>query len=270
MRRKATFGGFSSKFNYDNALINALEHEFPRSRHQLCVFHMNMNVVLHIKKWRRRAAQEEEEDEDEAGGTPEEGTDDVRKEDADKARLNGPARNQATMPSRVPKLKDIPYTRQALFDLLRFMEYSIHREVYETAWQRLQEKFGDHYLIHFDLDVDLTKHLTDSKTENSTCCKWCKKSFYPNATRKRDHLDKSCSSFATTHGKGRQASLPPQFFKPKKSLRPTETLQKAFAKACSTGGRPFTMYEDNVMCSAFHLFDSTFTPPNRKQVCWLA
>ena len=80
--------------DYDNALINALEHEFPRSRHQLCVFHMNMNVVLHIKKkWRRRAAQEEEEDEDEAGGTFEEGINDVRKEDADEARLNGPARN---------------------------------------------------------------------------------------------------------------------------------------------------------------------------------
>jgi hypothetical protein len=76
---------------------------------------MNMNVVLHIKKKWRRLIVEEEEEEDEAG--------DASKGDTDEARLNAPARNQATMPKRVPKLEDIPYTRQALFDLLRFMEY---------------------------------------------------------------------------------------------------------------------------------------------------
>jgi hypothetical protein len=137
--------------DYDNALINALESEFPHACHQLCVFHMNMNVVLHIKKkWRKPVGltvAEAEEDEAE----------DTEEEDPDEARLNAPARSRATIPTRVPD--DVPYTRQALFDLLKFMEYSTDRQVYKTAWQRLQEKFSDqtailNYLKTYYVDDD--------------------------------------------------------------------------------------------------------------------
>jgi len=48
---------------------------------------------------------------------------DAKKEDPDKVRLNVPARSMATIPTRVPN--NIPYTRQALFNLLKFIEYSI-------------------------------------------------------------------------------------------------------------------------------------------------
>jgi hypothetical protein len=138
--------------DYDNALINALESEFPHARHQLCVFHMNMNVVLHIKKkWRKPVGlTAAEADDDEAEDAEEE-------EETAEARLNAPARNTATIPKKVPD--DVPYTRQALFDLLKFMEYSTDREVYETAWQRLQEKFSDqtaiiNYLKTYYVDDD--------------------------------------------------------------------------------------------------------------------
>jgi hypothetical protein len=114
---------------------------------------MNMNVVLYIKKkWRKlvgsTAAEAEEDDED---------AEDAEKEDPDEAMLNAPARNMATIPLKVPD--DVPYTRQALFDLLKFMEYSTDREVYETAWQRLQEKFSDqtailNYLKTYYVDDD--------------------------------------------------------------------------------------------------------------------
>jgi len=114
---------------------------------------MNMNVVLHIKKkWRKPArstvVEEEAEEADEAD-----------EEDPDEATLNAPARNNATIPTKVPDLCDVPYTRQALFDLLKFMEYSTDREVFETAWQRLQEKFYDqtailNYLKTYYVDDD--------------------------------------------------------------------------------------------------------------------
>jgi hypothetical protein len=132
--------------DYDNALMNALKYEFPQAHHQLCVFHMNMNIVLNIKKkWQKPTAPGEEEAEEEA----EEETEDAEEEEAEAAiaSLNSPARNKATIPTKVPELKDIPYTRQALFDLLKFMEYSTDREVYDTAWQRLQEKFKDQKAI---------------------------------------------------------------------------------------------------------------------------
>jgi hypothetical protein len=50
---------------------------------------------------------------------------------------NVPARNTSRQTSKVPILSDIPYTRTALFDLLKIMEYTIDRETYDMAWQRL-------------------------------------------------------------------------------------------------------------------------------------
>jgi transposase-like protein len=124
--------------DYNNTLINTLESEFPQARHQLCVFHINMNIALHVKKkWRKPAglmAAEEEEAEDAE-----------EEEDPDVASLNALARNKVTIAGTVPE--DIPYTWQALFDLLKFIEYSTDHKVYETAWQQLQEKFSDHTAI---------------------------------------------------------------------------------------------------------------------------
>jgi hypothetical protein len=112
--------------------------------------------MLHIKKkWRKLVgsmAAEAEKDDKNA-----ENAKDAEKEDPDEAMLNAPARNMATIPSKVPD--NVPYTQQALFDLLKFIEYSIDREVYETAWQRLQEKFSDqtailNYLKTYYIDDD--------------------------------------------------------------------------------------------------------------------
>jgi hypothetical protein len=50
---------------------------------------------------------------------------DAEKEDPDKARLNVPTRSTAIIPTRVSD--NVPYTRQALFNLLKFIEYSIDR-----------------------------------------------------------------------------------------------------------------------------------------------
>jgi hypothetical protein len=52
-------------------------------------------------------------------------------EDPDKARPNVPTRNKATIPTRV--LDNIPYTRKALFNLLKLIEYSTDCKVYKTA-----------------------------------------------------------------------------------------------------------------------------------------
>jgi hypothetical protein len=58
--------------DYDTALINALAYEFPQSKHQLCIFHINMNVVLNIKKkWQRRALEASSTDSDTENTTDE-------------------------------------------------------------------------------------------------------------------------------------------------------------------------------------------------------
>jgi hypothetical protein len=105
-----------------------------------------------------------EEDEAEDAEAEDAEAEDAEEEDPDEARLNAPARNKATIPIKVPD--DVPYTRQALFDLLKFMEYSTDREVYETAWQRLQEKFSDQTAI---LNYLKTYYVDD---EEKIVAKW--------------------------------------------------------------------------------------------------
>lgn len=51
--------------------------------------------------------------------------------DEDLASLNAPARNATVMPSKVPT--NVPYSRTALFNLLKYMEYSTDRETYDMA-----------------------------------------------------------------------------------------------------------------------------------------
>ena len=54
-----------------------------------------------------------------------------KEEETVEARLNILVRNTAMIPKKV--LDDVPYTRQALFDLLKFIEYSIDCKVYKMA-----------------------------------------------------------------------------------------------------------------------------------------
>ena len=54
-----------------------------------------------------------------------------KEEETVEARLNILARNTAIIPKKVPD--NIPYTWQALFDLFKFIEYSIDCKVYEIA-----------------------------------------------------------------------------------------------------------------------------------------
>lgn len=132
--------------DYNDALIKALGHEFPQSKHQLCIFHMNTNVVLNIKKrWRKPVAESLT-----TSATMEsslEGAEaaDLEDGDEDLASLNAPARNTLMIPSRVPD--EIPYTRTALFGLLKIMEYTDDRETYVSAWQRLLKTFSDQTAI---------------------------------------------------------------------------------------------------------------------------
>ena len=69
----------------------------------------------------------------------------IEQDDEELRQMNAPARNQAIIPPTIPR--EIPYTRQGLFDLLKFMEYHIDREVYEEAWRRLKTEFNDQAAI---------------------------------------------------------------------------------------------------------------------------
>lgn len=45
------------------------------------------------------------------------------------------------MPAKIPD--QIEHTRQGLFDLWLFMEYSKSRTIHEQAWGRIQTEFSD-------------------------------------------------------------------------------------------------------------------------------
>ncbi|RKF96013.1 hypothetical protein GcM1_035002, partial [Golovinomyces cichoracearum] len=124
--------------DYDVALINAIEYQFDGIKHQICIFHINMNLTLKIKKKLQRpaevtaAAKYPQRDPPHpnavapAGDAPVPADDDAiqakEKDDHELRTLNAPARNKASLPATIPA--QIETTRQGLFDLIKFMEYS--------------------------------------------------------------------------------------------------------------------------------------------------
>lgn len=89
-----------------------------------------MNVVLHIKKKWKKPALESSATATTMTAAPEalgdiiegDGAGDLEDHNEDLISLNAPVRSKSTMPLRIPN--NIPYTRKALFDLLKFIEYS--------------------------------------------------------------------------------------------------------------------------------------------------
>jgi hypothetical protein len=114
--------------DYNTALINALANKFPQAKHYLYIFHININVILNIKKKWRKPGREElltaTEDENTTGSPDPE---DPESDNKDFRVQNMPQKN-TTMPAlKVPALDAIPYTRTALFNLIKVIEFATDR-----------------------------------------------------------------------------------------------------------------------------------------------
>ncbi|KAJ6439054.1 Transcription elongation factor A [Purpureocillium lavendulum] len=119
----------------DDQLRNAIRQTFPDAQLQLCVFHINSNVVAYIKKWWKKADDSLDSDPDDvqesadALDVEELGRENAKVKDMKNAKL-GP------LPKRVLN------TRAGLYLLWSHMVYSKSEEDFNEAWRQIQQTFA--------------------------------------------------------------------------------------------------------------------------------
>ena len=124
--------------DYDEQMKAALGHQFPDSQQQLCIHHINANVLLNAKrKW--KDAKEEGANESDS--------------DSDSNR-----RSRAALSSRDveavhgPPLQScgtvaVPHSYQGVLELWKLIVFAENKEEYEKAWSRLCHEFNDQQAI---------------------------------------------------------------------------------------------------------------------------
>jgi hypothetical protein len=119
----------------DDQLRNAIRQIFPRVQLQLCVFHINSNVVLSIKKWWKKANDSLDSDLN---------SDDDSSDAADMQELEHS--NTKVKHMRNVRLGPLPKrvldTRAGLYLLWKYMVYSRSEEEFSQAWLQLQQTFS--------------------------------------------------------------------------------------------------------------------------------
>ncbi|KJZ68551.1 hypothetical protein HIM_12058 [Hirsutella minnesotensis 3608] len=115
----------------DDQLRAAIRKIFPDAQLQLCVFHINSNAILSIKKWWKKAKELEMEDDG----------DDLDSADIEEMeRANTKVRDMKDV-RLVPLPQKVPNTRTGLYLLWKYVVYSRSEEDFIQAWRQLQETF---------------------------------------------------------------------------------------------------------------------------------
>ena len=139
--------------DYDSNLKDALNETFPNMQQQICIFHINKNVLLKVKrKWKVPPGVVDVDDEDgpdaprladaEADAAAAEGADESAADHEILQDLNAPARTEEQLQSsRLPA--EIPHTREGVLMLWKYMAYSNSEEDFMESWARLLEEFPD-------------------------------------------------------------------------------------------------------------------------------
>ncbi|OWT42804.1 transposase [Pochonia chlamydosporia 170] len=115
----------------DDQLRAAARQIFPNAQLQLCVFHINSNVVLSIKKWWKKTdGSETDSDSDNAD------TADIQEMERGNVNVKDMKDSKlGPVPKRVLK------TRAGLYLLWRHMVFSRSEDEFNQAWRQLQETF---------------------------------------------------------------------------------------------------------------------------------
>ena len=129
--------------DYDQAIKEALDNQFPDSQQQLCIHHVNANVLLNAKRKWKNAKESEESD---GGGsscgkqahvalTPR----DVEALLAVERQDNPPTQRNLSTP--------VPHNYRGVLELWRFVVFAETKEEHEKAWAKLCDEFNDQQAI---------------------------------------------------------------------------------------------------------------------------
>jgi hypothetical protein len=120
--------------DYDQQMKAALESQYPGSQQQICIQHVNANVLLHAKrKWRS-------ENEDTGGKM--DGGPNANLSSRDMEAVLAVARRESPL-SRSETATPVAHNYRGALELWKFVAFAETKEEHEKAWVRLWDEFDD-------------------------------------------------------------------------------------------------------------------------------
>jgi len=133
--------------DFDTSMKAAIAEVYPEAKPQICVFHINKNVTLHIKrKWNKAVAAAVAE----ATGNPPPRSQEEQEAELDQVEEQAVV-DRANRPldgNPGPRPEDVvEYSMAGLYKLWEGIVYAHTVEDYDKAWQKLKDYFGQQTAI---------------------------------------------------------------------------------------------------------------------------
>ncbi|KJZ68574.1 hypothetical protein HIM_12036 [Hirsutella minnesotensis 3608] len=129
--------------DYDQAMKEALDCQYPDSQQQLCVHHINANVLLNAKrKWKNA----KEDGESDRGGSSCSEQTQVSLSPRDMEAVLAAERHEGPLPQS-NLATPVPHNYRGVLELWKFVVFVETKEEHEMAWVRLCEEFNDQQAI---------------------------------------------------------------------------------------------------------------------------
>ncbi|KAJ6436373.1 C6 zinc finger domain-containing protein [Purpureocillium lavendulum] len=124
--------------DYDQQMKAALESQYPDSQQQICIQHINANVLLNAKrKWKS----EDDNPESDADGDP-----NAKLSSRDMEAVLA-AERQEGAPGQSNVDTPVPHNYRGVLELWKFVAFAETEEEHEKAWVRLCDEFNDQKAI---------------------------------------------------------------------------------------------------------------------------
>nr|UUW39089.1 putative transposase [Epichloe sp. LpTG-3]UUW39107.1 putative transposase [Epichloe sp. LpTG-3] len=124
--------------DYDQQMKAALESQYPESQQQICVQHINANVLLNAKrKWKSR----NEDAESDGDGNP-----NARLSSGDMEAVLALERQESSL-NQSTVTAPVPHNYRGVLELWKFAAFAETKEEHEKAWVRLCGEFNDQQAI---------------------------------------------------------------------------------------------------------------------------
>ncbi|KJZ68513.1 hypothetical protein HIM_12097 [Hirsutella minnesotensis 3608] len=124
--------------DYDQQMKAALESQYPESQQQVCVQHINANVILNAKrKWKSR---------NEDAGSDGDGNPNASLSSGDMEAVLALERQENPL-NQSNLAAPVPHDYRGVLELWKFVAFAETKEEHEKAWVRLCDEFNDQQAI---------------------------------------------------------------------------------------------------------------------------
>ncbi|OWT42543.1 mutator-like element [Pochonia chlamydosporia 170] len=129
--------------DYDKQMKAALDSQFPGSQQQICIHHVNSNVLLNAKR-RWKDAEEEGDGCGHNSSDSERSQAALTSRDMEAVRAVG---KDGSPPLRTDHTSPVPHNYRGVLELWKFVVFAQTKDDYEKAWARLCDEFNDQQII---------------------------------------------------------------------------------------------------------------------------